>query len=79
MRLAQREPALTRLRSGIRHLSPGYFALVMATGIVSVAVGSAGHDGTWVAFAAWAALFAAMLASLTGFPRSHHAPGQRSA
>jgi len=38
-----------------------------------------GHDGTRVAFAAWAALFAAMLASLARFPRSHLAPGQRSA
>ena len=45
MRLAQREPALTRLRTGIRHLFPGYFALVMATGIVSMAVGSAGAAG----------------------------------
>ena len=42
MRLAQRAPALTPLRTGIRHLFPGYFALVMATGIVSVAVGSEG-------------------------------------
>jgi hypothetical protein len=38
-----------------------------------------GHDGTWVALAAWAVLFAAMMASLTGFPRSRLAPGQRSA
>ena len=30
------------LRSGIKGLDPGYFALVMATGIVSVAVGAAG-------------------------------------
>jgi hypothetical protein len=27
-----------------------------------------GRDGTWVAFAAWAALFAAMLASFAGVP-----------
>jgi len=39
----------------------------------------AGRDGAWVAFASWAALFAAMLALLAGFPRSHVAPGQRSA
>ncbi len=31
-----------RLRSGIRELHPAYFALVMATGIVSVAVGETG-------------------------------------
>ena len=30
------------LRSGIEGLDPGYFALVMATGIVSVAIGAAG-------------------------------------
>ena len=37
-------PAASRasLRSGIRGLDPGYFALVMATGVVSVAVGAAG-------------------------------------
>jgi tellurite resistance protein TehA-like permease len=40
--LAQREPALTRLRAGVRHLFLGYFALVMATGIVSTAVGADG-------------------------------------
>jgi hypothetical protein len=31
---------------------------------------TAGHAGTWVAFAAWAALFAAMLAALVRLPRS---------
>lgn len=45
MRPARREPALSRLRTGIRHLFPGYFALVMATGIVSVAVGADGAAG----------------------------------
>ncbi|HEY7011958.1 MAG TPA: tellurite resistance/C4-dicarboxylate transporter family protein [Streptosporangiaceae bacterium] len=39
---AQQGAAHTRLRSGIRHLFPGYFALVMATGIVSTAVGADG-------------------------------------
>ena len=45
MRLPRRGPAPTRLRTGIRQLFPGYFALVMATGIVSVAVGSDGAAG----------------------------------
>src|SRR5262249_53958087 len=45
IRLAQLKSASTRLRTGIRHLSPGYFALVMATGIVSLAVGSSGAAG----------------------------------
>jgi tellurite resistance protein TehA-like permease len=40
--LARREPALTRLRDGVRRLFPGYFALVMATGIVSTAVDADG-------------------------------------
>jgi len=31
-----------RLQSGIKHLDPGYFALVMATGIVSAAVSAEG-------------------------------------
>jgi tellurite resistance protein TehA-like permease len=33
--LTRPRPGLTRLRAGIRNLFPGYFALVMATGIVS--------------------------------------------
>jgi tellurite resistance protein TehA-like permease len=43
--LAQRENLLTRLRAGVRHLFPGYFALVMATGIVSTAAGADGATG----------------------------------
>lgn len=38
-----RPPALTaRLDAGIRRLTPGYFALVMATGIVSIGMGGLG-------------------------------------
>ena len=40
--LAQREAVLTRLRADVRGLFPGYFALVMATGTVSTAVGADG-------------------------------------
>jgi tellurite resistance protein TehA-like permease len=70
---------------------PGLWSMVFPLGMYCVAsetLGTAlhvkwlitvGHDGTWVAFAVWAVLFAAMLASLAGFPRSHLAPGQRSA
>jgi len=36
-----------------------------------------GHDGTWVAFAVWAVVFAAMLAALAGLPRDAPAPDQR--
>ena len=43
--LAQREAVFSRLQGGIRHLFPGYFALVMATGIVSTAVAADGAAG----------------------------------
>lgn len=68
---------------------PGLWSMVFPLGmycVASEALGTAlhvnwlvtvGHDGTWVAFAVWAAVFAAMLAFLAGFPRSHLAPGQR--
>jgi len=36
---------LGRLRRGVRDLFPGYFALVMATGIISTAVGADGSAG----------------------------------
>ncbi|MGN6795425.1 MAG: tellurite resistance/C4-dicarboxylate transporter family protein [Streptosporangiaceae bacterium] len=42
---APHEPVLVRLRGGVRDLFPGYFALVMATGIVSTAVGADGSAG----------------------------------
>jgi len=70
---------------------PGLWRIVFPLGmycVASEALGNAlhvnwlvtvGHDGTWVAFAVWAALFAAMLAFLAGFPRSNLAPAQRSA
>jgi tellurite resistance protein TehA-like permease len=38
---------------------------------------TAGRDGTWVAFAVWAVLFAAMLAALAGLPRAARASRQR--
>jgi hypothetical protein len=34
----QREGRLTGAREAVRTLNPGYFALVMATGIVSIAM-----------------------------------------
>jgi len=39
------EPVVSRLRAGVRDLFPGYFALVMATGIVSTAVAADGSAG----------------------------------
>jgi len=39
---SDRDIALARALAGVRYLHPGYFALVMATGIISVAVGVAG-------------------------------------
>lgn len=70
---------------------PGLWSMVFPLGmycVASEALGTAlhvkwlvtaGHDGAWVAFAAWAALFAAMLSLLAASPRSRLAPGQRSA
>lgn len=40
---------LTGIKAGIKDLSPGYFALVMATGIISIAAFLMGME--WVAFA----------------------------
>jgi tellurite resistance protein TehA-like permease len=42
VRAEQQRGVLTRLRPGVRGLFPGYFALVMATGIVSTAVAGDG-------------------------------------
>jgi tellurite resistance protein TehA-like permease len=68
---------------------PGLWSMVFPLGmycVASEALGAAlhvnwlvtvGHDGTWVAFAVWAALFAAMLAALAGLPRDPPASGQR--
>ena len=40
---------LTGIKAGIKNLSPGYFALVMATGIISIAAFLMGME--WIAFA----------------------------
>ena len=53
----QRDIALMRLRAAVRDLDPGYFALVMATGIVSAALDSAG--------AAWLSALLLVLAILS--------------
>ncbi len=47
--LAQRSEILTRVQAGVRDLFPGYFALVMATGIVSAALLADGTTGLSVA------------------------------
>jgi tellurite resistance protein TehA-like permease len=38
--LVPRDTVLTRARTSVRHLFPGYFAMVMATGILSTAAGA---------------------------------------
>ena len=43
--LVQGSAVATRVRAGVRDLFPGYFALVMATGIVSTAVAADGAAG----------------------------------
>jgi tellurite resistance protein TehA-like permease len=70
---------------------PGLWSMVFPVGmycVASEALGAAlhvnwlvtvGHDGTWVAFAVWAAVFAAMLAAFADLTRRHLGPGRRSA
>lgn len=64
-------PALTtsptlaaRADQALAGLAPGYFALVMATGIVSVGLRTAGADGAALVMLALAALTAAVLTAL---------------
>ncbi|MBO0785292.1 MAG: hypothetical protein J2P33_04365, partial [Actinobacteria bacterium] len=40
--MLRRQEALPQLRAGVAGLHPGYFAVVMATGIVSMALDTAG-------------------------------------
>jgi tellurite resistance protein TehA-like permease len=54
-----RTAALSRARAGVRTLHPGYFALVMATGIISVAVDTAGAG--WLSVLLLAVTIAAFL------------------
>jgi tellurite resistance protein TehA-like permease len=61
---------------------PGLWSMVFPLGMYSAAslalggvlrvpwLAAVGRDGTWVAFAVWAVVFVAMLASLAGLPRS---------
>ncbi len=63
---------LPALREGVRTLHPGYFALVMATGIVSVAVSGLARVSAalaWVAGAAYATLVALHLLRAVAFRR----------
>ncbi len=67
--------ALAEVKEAIRTLFPGYFALVMATGIVSVAASSFGYrslaEGLWyLNLAAYAVLVTLLALRLILFPRS---------
>lgn len=57
-------PLAARADSALAGLSPGYFALVMATGIVSVGLRTVGADGVAQLMLVLAALAAALLAGL---------------
>jgi tellurite resistance protein TehA-like permease len=72
--LAQREDLLTRLRVGVRHLFPGYFALVMATGIVSTAVGADGATGLSAAMLVVDIICYLVLIALYGWRLSSYRP-----
>ena len=60
--------------SSVANLSPGYFALVMATGIVSIAADQRGYRGVaigllWVNSAAYVVLWVLTLLRLARYPR----------
>jgi tellurite resistance protein TehA-like permease len=62
-----------RPRSTLATLPPGYFALVMATGIISIAAEQRGFRGlavafVWVNLVAYAALWALTIARIARFP-----------
>ncbi|MGH2538942.1 MAG: tellurite resistance/C4-dicarboxylate transporter family protein [Actinomycetota bacterium] len=65
--------AAPRGRSTLATLSPGYFALIMATGIISIAAEQRGFHGlavafVWVNVVAYAGLWALTVARLVRFP-----------
>jgi tellurite resistance protein TehA-like permease len=67
-------PREGRQRSTIANLSPGYFALVMATGIVSIAAELRGYHGAaigllWVNSAAYVVLWVLTALRLARYPR----------
>ena len=69
-----RSPFARRISSGIENLFPGYYALVMATGIVSIATKLVAHSWIatpllWVNCAAYVTLTALLLVRLALFPR----------
>jgi tellurite resistance protein TehA-like permease len=67
-------PPTRRVTAAVEHLFPGYFALVMATGIVSIAAHTLGMPGIGrlllvVNLGAYACLGAMLAARLLFFPR----------
>lgn len=73
--LLSRDGPLSPLRPAVRDLHPGYFALVMATGIVSVALDAAGAGWLsalllWLAIAAFLVLTAGYGWRLARYPRA---------
>jgi tellurite resistance protein TehA-like permease len=68
------EPRLTRLRAGIQHLHPAYFAMVMATGIVAIGCELTGWRPlaiglSWLNIIFFLVLWALTLARAFVFPR----------
>jgi len=62
----QGDPALTGLDSAVRHLPPAYFALVMATGIISIAARDFGFQALSLGMLAFNLAAYLVLATLTG-------------
>lgn len=74
MKPNQTSALMRRVQSGIEHLFPGYFALVMATGIVSVATHLVGPRWLalpllWINAAQYLVLLAFLLIRVIAYPR----------
>ena len=72
--LPNQNSSLSRVKEGIQRLFPGYFALVMATGIVSVAAELSGfrriaESLLWINIGAYSVLSLLLLVRLVFYPR----------
>ncbi len=68
----------------VAKLNPAYFALVMATGIVSIACHLLGMEGIarglfWLNIVAFTILWALHIVRAIGFPRDAPSPSERAA
>ncbi|MGO1285703.1 MAG: tellurite resistance/C4-dicarboxylate transporter family protein [Brachybacterium sp.] len=71
-------PLAVRAEQALAGLAPGYFALVMATGIVSIALRMAGADGAALVLLVLAAVAAAVLTALYTLRWARHRDRMRA-